>query len=775
MTPLIESFLRMKSFGARGPRHWLSYSRWRSRGLWNRVFRPPMECDDGEFLGSFNLDRIAPSRPDPGVLLDESRLSRDLASYFSNRTTPRFFFSKSDVAPIVALISTQEKDLCIRAAERVNRHVFHFRSVEPPNFDGGIDWTCCPQGNIEWTWDLNRHGYFETLGRAYHYTGDGKYALACRSLLLDWLAANPVSPGYVNWCSILEVAFRINSWIWAFHYFHSSSVFDDRTILAFLKGLLTHGRYLRANLEFHVPNNHLLLEAKSLAMLGTLFPEFREAAEWRKLGLKILYRQVRGQVCSDGVHAERSTHYHRLVAAELLEFLVLMQNNEIPVPADIRERFHRMVEFELWFTKPDGLISLFGDSAWQDTALRFSAIHAVALFPELADLRPIAPPPDEAALWLLGSAAIGSKENPPDQKVSAGSRAFPEGGYFIMRAGEAERAAYLAFDCGPFGFGPLPSHGHADALSFELHSLGRTFLVDPGGYSSRKQEKEWRDFFRGSSAHNTIVVDQQDQSFLFGIRGVDRPAEAILHDWVTTEHCDFVDGAHSGYERLAEPINHRRQIFFVKPDYWIVIDLLAGRGRHCFDLFFHLAPGFEVGLETESKTLYSKNGDEPGITIAPLLTGDLEAELITGARNPFQGWISFIWCDKKTAPALRLRRQETAPLQFCTLLYPHPAGGDVPARVSPLQLEVEGRQDDLTFTAVRIQTDTFVDHLIVDRGPAGTRKRFGAYETDAQVLYLRQDRDRENPTRVMARGGTELLFRGRPLLEIQSCEPFTVM
>ena len=773
MKPLIESLLRVKSFGVRGPVYWLSYFRWRSRRLLNRVFIPSMECDDRGFLGSFDLDRMAHSRPDPGALrLDESQLSRELVSYCSDRTTPRFFFSKSDVAAIVALICTQEKDLCIGAAEDVSRHVFHFRSVEPPKFDGAVDWTYCPQGNIEWTWDLNRHGYFETLGRAYHYTGDEKYALACRSLLLDWLAANPASPGHVNWRSILEVAFRINNWVWAFHYFHSSRAFDEPTILAFLKGLLIHGRYLKANLEFHVPNNHLLLEAKSLAMLGTLFPEFREAGDWQELGLKILYRQVRAQVCSDGVHAERSTHYHRLVAAELLEFLVLMQNNEIPVPADIHERFQRMVEFELWVTKPDGLISLFGDSTWQDTALRFSAIHAAALFPELADLRSVGPPPDEAALWLLGPAKI--EEKPPGQRVAPGSRAFPEGGYFIMRAGQAEQAAYLAFDCGPFGYGPLPSHGHADALSFELHSLGRNFLVDPGGYTSRKQEKEWRDFFRGSSAHNTIVVDNQDQSLLFGIRGVDRPARATLHDWVTNAHFDFVDGAHSGYERLAEPINHRRQIVFVKPDYWIVIDLLAGRGRHCFDLFFHLAPGFEVVLETESKTLYSTNSDEPGIVIAPLLTGDLEAELITGARNPVQGWVSFVSGDRRVAPALRLRRQETAPLQFCTILYPHPSGGEVPVRVSPLQLEVGGGQDDITFTAVRILTDTFVDHLLVDRGPAGTRKRFGAYETDAQVLYLRQDRDRESPSRVLTRGGTEVLFRGRPLLEIQSCQSFTV-
>ena len=234
--------------------------------------------------------------------------------------------------------------------------------------------------------------------------------------------------------------------------------------MTFLKGLLTLARQLAARLEYHAPNNHLFLEAKALAFCGVLFPEFKEAQMWRERGLHILWDQVKKQVCSDGTHVERSTLYQRAVTSELLELIVLMANNNLPVPQRGMYRLEKMIDFDVNITKPDGSSPLLGDSALTDNYIRFSASEVGAVLFNRAELNPNGW--SEETIWLLGAKANAVRSVPINRApVRLTSKPFHEGGYFVMRAGEDERALYLVFDCGPFGYKVVSNHGHADALS----------------------------------------------------------------------------------------------------------------------------------------------------------------------------------------------------------------------------------------------------------------------------------------------------------------------
>ncbi|HLF25780.1 MAG TPA: alginate lyase family protein [Anaerolineae bacterium] len=744
-------------FAARGPAYYYLYGRWRLLNWRQRMSTGAFNPDDTALLQA--LDSTIPALHHVKAAAWAGRRHTalaGLADYFRSRTEPRFFFNYEDKPALLALIPDDQRAATLRAADEVCRNLFTFRGVGPIQFDAYIDWTFCPNGNIDWTWDLNRHAYFEALGRAYWYTGDERYAEKFRQLVVDWLARNPIGIDRPGWRSPFEVAFRSTMWTWAFHYFRSSPVFDDKTCRLFLKSLLAHGRYLDRNLELHVPNNHLLLEAKALAWLGLLFPEFKEAKRWRRRGLNLLYREVRAQVGPDGVHGEQSTHYQRVIAGELLELLVLLENHRQPLAADIIAAFSRMVEFELWVTKPNGQAPLLSDAALTDTHLRFSAASAGPVFLGRDDLRANAPPLDAAGIWLLGAQRINLPPLRPLRSRPLGSRAFPAGGYFVMRTGGDAEAAYLVFDCGPFGYAPVPGHGHADALSFELHAGGQTLLADPGIYSA-SLGREWRNFFRGSRAHNTVVVDDQDQSLLLDTRRVYRPASATLHAWRVDDRYDFVDGSHDGYLRLPEPITHRRQIFFAKPEYWIMIDELTGHGRHTFDLYFHLLPDAEPCLYADSQAVWIGNGHQPGLGIVPLATADLQAEIITGATEPIQGWMSFDSGEKQPAPALRYRWVGQAPVQFCTVLYPYPAGGHAPVTVSPLNVRVDGQPaaGESWLTRMCIETGLHRDVLVIDRGQAASRKSFEGYETSARMVYLRYRKGDDRPLIAIAHGSEQ--------------------
>lgn len=734
---------KVELFLAKGPTYHYTYGRWRLRRWLNKTLGASDFPSDASLFSQ--LDGSKPGLNQVVKAIGEGQLDRakaSLTAYYQTRSEPFFFFnSLTDIERTVAQISPDERQATCQIADQVYQHTFTFRGEPPVQFGDKISWVHCPNNNIDWTWDLNRHTYFTALGRAYWYSQDERYADKFRELLLDWLVANPPQLDQLNWQSVFEVAFRIKIWIWAYFYFRANRAFDEDLCLGLLKGLLIHGHFLEKNIEYHTRNNHLLLEAKSLAMLGLLFPEFKSAHQWQARGLALLFQEVRRQVCADGVHGERALHYHRVVAGELLEMLVLLENNHQSIPPDVFDRFERMVEYELWVTKPNGLIPLLADSALEDTHLRFSAARGGPLFLRRDGLRAVAPPPDEAIAWLLGAARLEDQSCQPDAEPAClASRAFVEGGYYIMRSGTAAEATYLAFDCGPFGYELEPYHGHADALSFELFAYGQTLVVDPGIYSAHLGSA-WRLFFRGSRAHNTVVVDEQDQSLLLDTRRIYRPARARLHHWLSDEDFDWVDGSHDGYRRLARPITHRRQIFFVKPEYWVVVDTLTGQGDHCFDLYFHFMPGTEVELDRSGRVaqVLKHEAAESALTIAALASGPTQAQVIIGETNPIQGWVSFYSGEKVPAPVLRFRLEGAAPVKFCTVLYPHQIGGAGPVTISTLALE-DHLHPSILLTALQIETAHHLDYLLLDQSSTPEIKKFKGYQTEAQLIYLRHQK-----------------------------------
>src|SRR5205085_1921946 len=123
---------------------------------------------------------------------------------------------------------------------------------------------------------------------------------------------------------------------------------------------------------------------------------------------------------------------------------------------------------------------------------------------------------DDKSRWLLGDAGAKKfQELKPAGAVNV-PRRFPEGGYYIMGCDfETEREIRIVVDAGPLGYGSIAAHGHADALAFTLSLGGLEFLIDPGTYAYHTK-KQWRDYFRGTGAHNTVRVDVQDQSVAGG-------------------------------------------------------------------------------------------------------------------------------------------------------------------------------------------------------------------------------------------------------------------
>ncbi len=753
-------------FLSKGPRYVLTFAAWhanhwaRKAGLGKR----PWRAEESVFWSQLDLGRqsraefVAAAQSENG-----DQAARALLDYSAQRQQPRFFVRWSERIGLLDLIPSAARATTLKAADQAVRQTFCFRGHPPVTFDGRVDWTYRPQDNTDWMWDLNRHTYWITLAQALWYSGDSQYSDAFARQLTDWVRSNPPGEAQLNWSSPFEVACRINTWLWAYHLFLYAGALDADTHLKLLRGLWTHGAYLNACLELHVPNNHLLLEAKALTMLGLLLPEFRAAQRWRQRGLRILKREVRRQVCADGTHAERVPHYHRLIAGELLELLVLMENNVLSVAPDLLQHFRRMLEFERHITRPDGHMPLFSDSAHGDPCIRFAPMAGAAALLNQPDLKLPGAVLDEMTVWLLGPERARRFDALPAQPP-APSRSFPVGGYAVMRGSWGTEGYYLAMDCGPFGYWLSPGHGHADALTIELHALGYPQIVDSGVYSFHLGN-EWRNAFRSTRAHNTVTVDGQDQSLLLDGWHVWHPASTTLHRWATGAGFDYADASHDGYHRAPRRIIHRRQVFFVKPEYWIVLDSLSGNGRHQFDLHFHLMPDAEVELDSASGTAQVRYPGGTSLLICPLYSADTRSDVLCGSLDPIEGWFSEHSGEKTPAPTLRYSKITVAPTRFITILYPWLQAEPASVRVLSLDVLDEGQASTSEHAmGIRIEVGPYMDYLVVDNREYPAAKAFGDYRSDGSLVYLRRHSADALPTRAFLYCGTELRLGDVPLL-----------
>src|SRR5439155_25139175 len=151
---------------------------------------------------------------------------------------------------------------------------------------------------------------------AFWLTGDRKYRDRCIAELASWLDANPPLAG-INWSSMLELAFRSLSWLWALHFFaeHDALVGGEDRLPWTVDLLLALDRQLahvEQNLSYYFsPNTHLLGEALALYVAGRALPALAGSARRSDVGRRILVGEISRQIGADGDHCERSAHYHR--------------------------------------------------------------------------------------------------------------------------------------------------------------------------------------------------------------------------------------------------------------------------------------------------------------------------------------------------------------------------------------------------------------------------------------------------------------------------------
>ena len=506
-------------------------------------------------------------------------------------------------------------------------------------------------GDKKIIWELNRHQHFVKLGQAYWLTEDETYARCFAEHIESWMDANPPKVG-INWASSLEIAFRSISWLWAIHFFKHSPALSPEILTRIVKCLHLNAHHLEDYLStYFSPNTHLTGEALGLFYLGTVLPEYDEAERWRETGTRILIDQMRRQVRPDGVYFEQSSYYQRYTVDFYTHFVVLSRLTGQTVPGIVDEKLQLLLDHLLYITRPDGTTPLFGDEdggrlmkldgrATND--FRAALSNGASLF-KRGDYKSVAGELAEETLWLLGAEGMKEFETTVSQCPSDTSRAFQSGGYYVMRDAWNSQANFLLFDGGPHG-ALNGGHAHADALAIQIASTGVPMLEDAGTYTYTGSSRE-RDLFRGSAAHNVLLVDGQPSSLPHGPFSWKTTATSTPVSWLSEKRFDFVEGKHDGYERLPDPVVHKRSILFLKNDYWILRDQVLASDVHQVELLFHFAPTLDPQLISPAH-----HGDTAHLTIANGAEPAVFATFGDGTWRREEGWISHCYGSRTDAP-----------------------------------------------------------------------------------------------------------------------------
>lgn len=474
-------------------------------------------------------------------------------------------------------------------------------------------------GDHKIIWELNRHQHLVLLAQDYLLRATPESLSELESQLESWMDANPFQRG-INWASALEVAFRSMSWIWVEHL--AGPRLSPALRRRMLEELFRHGCHLERNLSFYFsPNTHLLGEAVALHALGVFFPAWPRSDRWRLEGHRVVAEQLQRQVQSDGSHFEQSSYYH-VYALDMFLFHVLLAG----CVRDWSPVLRRMCVYldallgrtrRLPYLGDDDGGRFFFPVGPHDEFGRATLATAAAMLPEADWNWSAADFGSQAAWWLP------SLPESPGGSAAYHSLRFADSGVVVLSRGDVQ----ILFDTGSFGWGAA-GHSHSDALQVVVRHGAEEILIDPGTFTY-VGDPERRDYFRGSSAHNTVRIDGQDQAAPagpFGWKG--RPV-------VTCPVCECAREPQA-VEGVCEyrGFRHRRRIVFQRSALEVEDVIEGPAGDHIVEWFWQCGATRSPRLVTPAGTekidgwrSLAMGHQEPSVVLRHVYKGKLPAAL----------------------------------------------------------------------------------------------------------------------------------------------------
>lgn len=526
---------------------------------------------------------------------------------------------------------------------------------------------------IKYALELSKFQYLTKTALCYAITKETKYLNKIIDDIESWIQQVRFLYG-IDWKTSVTIPVRLLSWIiiWQlidFDQLQGKYISFRNKWLRSIEEQLIFLSYF--NSKYSSANNHLIAELTGLYIGLMFFKEIIAKDKLLKNTKQKLEEEIRNQNYKAGINKEQAFGYmYQVTDYFFLSYLVSINLND-PFSSEYKAILMNLIEYisnsldcgNNYLNYGDGDDCHLIDVNFKKGNSFVTLCNSAAIFfeePKWVKSNDL----DERCTILFGEKAKFLTTNQIYKKNV--SKAYKEEGHIILRTcDEQDKEVFFHFKASKLGHLSIAAHGHADALSFYLSYNGIPIFIDPGTYCY-KQETHFRNYFKGTLAHNTIRIDGQNQSKDYGSNHWTNHAEALITDYFEDNEKHYIKAFHQGYKKRG--VVHQREILFFKHKFCIyIIDeiQITDSSEHLMEQTFHLA-----------NEVITKSIDEKRIE---LMAGNKLFCISTDNPEPFQirsgesqpeiiGWQSTQFLVKYPIKTIYLRNAITRTAKIKTII-----------------------------------------------------------------------------------------------------------
>ncbi len=446
-------------------------------------------------------------------------------------------------------------------------------------------------GDARINWEYNRHHYFPILVKNYWITKDKDYINTLSTAFYAWVEANPFLMG-ISYTSEMELAIRAFSWYITLELLPKERKYHKlrRDLSQGIMNLLNHVSMYHS--RYSSANNHLIVEMVVLGIVGVSFNQ----EDWVERSVERISEALDIQNHADGVNKEQSIHYQFFIMEAVALFILRLEAQGMNYPKQWEDQLYRMCEYSARLMDRHGkvqhlgdhdegkLLDLYGsDFNYEDYVLQLCSYIIHKKYN-------VSTQPYDQLKCLLSKRQLQQNFDHFHRKNSV---TYSQGGHSILKGLVEEKEVTITFDHAELGFNTIAAHGHADALHITLMIDGEKIFIDPGTYCYHS-DITWRNYFRKTKNHNTVTINQENQSEMKGAFLWGRRANTLLHESKLDIDCDIVVAQHDGYA----PLIHQRALRYEKPRQITIEDTIYPMPESTIDAYAYEAT-YVLGKQCE--------------------------------------------------------------------------------------------------------------------------------------------------------------------------------
>ncbi len=556
--------------------------------------------------------------------------------------------------------------------------------------DGGNHWDKIDGANVEYLFQTIRFGRFNSVASEYHHTGDEKYAYSIIYNIMNFIASKDCL--YVR---PLDSNLRLNVWMGLFKSVINSKYMTPDICTAMMKRFFT-------SITAHADDRSAKVNAAiskfcHVITVASFFNEYTDSRRCKEIGIDFFNTNVVKDFFPDGAYVEDTGVYNRVSHREYVNVKRMLYKEGVMCSDEFDNRLRLAAYYDLLLRGPNGEMLGFGDQSTQGK-LKFGEYEE--MFEWYGD----------PVLQYLDTR--GAKGTKPEWT----STYLPYSSYVFLRSDWTPDAQML-FTNVRHG----SCHAHDDDNGIILYGYGKNLLTDAGYIDY--ESTNLRRLGTSTLMHNTVEINNVSQKS-FGDWELTQDDVGVTNDFSANESFDFVSQTSFGYRHIGN--EHTRNITFVKPDFYIVSDIMKPENKNNVNTYkqlWHMTPN--SGLYINDGSIYS-NYSEPG-NIIIACADKLE---LKEAKGPY----TISYGGAADAPYAYYQREGKGNITFDAVILPYKTEK---SDLKVERIDIGMPANEATALKIIIDKDgakSTVYYILQyeDKG----EKIFGKYKTDAKMAIV---------------------------------------